>query len=165
MEPASLQDDEIDVAFGNVPHLGRTLPEELDAQPVLHEVIAGLVVSDDPLTEVTLEAARSRGLWFPGEDASPELVNYMRWVGTTLQVPVSTTGSNSSLALIHEVLARRQQPAIGMTGRDWPQPAGGRMRVIEAPVIPPYEWWLVHRRGWQHPVLDELLEFLRGSAP
>lgn len=157
----ALQSGEIDAAFGNVPHLGQALPHDLEAEPVLEEVIAGLVHRDDPLSEVTLEAARARGLWFPGQGASPELVSYMRWVGELLQVPVDMHGSNASLALIHETLHSRGAGAIGMTGRDWAMPASLEFRVVPAPVIPAYQWWLVRRRGWQHPVLNALRDWLR----
>jgi hypothetical protein len=64
----ALQRHELDLAFGNVAGLGRPLPPDLTAEPVMTDTIAALVSVRSDLAaraDVTTADLVRRGIWWP----------------------------------------------------------------------------------------------------
>lgn len=90
--------------------------------------MAALVPRDDLLDAVTLGITRGRGLWFPLQTASAELINVTRSVGA----PIDMAGSNACWWTSPDMMRERDTGAIPLVGRDWPIP--GRTRPLTVQV-------------------------------
>jgi DNA-binding transcriptional LysR family regulator len=156
----ALRRGEIDAAFGNADDLDRPLPPDVEQRRVGGERMHVLAPADHPLAaaaEVTPADLADHPLWWPKDDAAPEV---RRWAGRfarehglALDVQGNSLGAEHLAQLVAEAGDR-----LSLYGADWPVPPGAPVRVI--PLVDPallYPWSLLWAPANTHPLLPHLL--------
>jgi DNA-binding transcriptional LysR family regulator len=162
---AAVERHEIDLAFGDVRHLGRPLPHGLVTTPVLDDEIALLVnTSSSWADRATVDPAELSRIWFPFAGSSPELRRFAAEYAASIGAELVPIGANVGLGeLVRRVAADPE--VVTCVVRDWP--LGGTSGVRVVPIAPPphYTWFAVRRAtAASHPALPLVLDALRNRA-
>jgi DNA-binding transcriptional LysR family regulator len=162
----ALQRHEVDLAFGNVAHLGRAVAPGLEAELIATDAIAALVNTRGELgdrDQLTPADLAHHGLWWPNPGSSPEVRAFATEYATAIGAPLFTDGTNLGLdALVDRVSS---DPAtIAPVAAGWPIPTGAHVRIVPIRPAPHYPWYAVWRSDAAGPALPRVLRSLRSRA-
>ena len=156
---------ELDGAFGNVANHQPPLGEELSSMIVSLTALAGLVSESGELAGarmISVEDLRRHGLGIPGEASRQEIAGFLSEYGEAVNAPlVSETRNTYFDALVERVAA--DDSAVTLVPADWPVPDDVGVRLVPVRPLPLFPWYFVWRTASPHPLVEPLVEALRGA--
>jgi len=162
----ALQRHALDLAFGNVLHMGRALPSGLTAELVALDPIAALVRVHGALGKrdhlEPRDLARP-GLWWPQLGTSPETRGFAEEYAAAVGAALITDGTKLGLDDLIDRVATGRAP-IAPVSAGWPIPTTPDVRVVRLRPAPQYPWYAVWRIDAVHPALPGVLRWLRSRA-
>jgi DNA-binding transcriptional LysR family regulator len=163
----ALQRGELDLAFGNVVHLGRAVPSGLAVELIGTDPIAAMVNARGELgnrDELDPADLARHGLYWPQLGSSPEVQGFVTEYVTAIGAPLNAAGKNLGLDELVDRIAA-DPTVIAPVAARWPVPARPDIRVVPIRPTPHYPWYAVWRDDDAHPALRSVLRSLRESAP
>lgn len=153
---------EIDLAFGRVRDLGRTLPRELEHRLVRLEPLVALLAPEHPRAsadQIRLADLRSEGIWLPSLAGPAEWLAYLRRLCEDFDIPVDASGVSFDL---RHTLEQTRYGALRVTlaGADMELAPDLDLRVLPFEPSPLFPWSVVWRRGRRHPALRRFLDLI-----
>jgi DNA-binding transcriptional LysR family regulator len=146
---AALERGELDLAFGRVQGLGRTLPPSLQSVIVRLEPLRVLVGVDHPLAgRAELRPTELRaGIWVPNPGSATEWDAYLLSFAEEFEVPLDFEEAAPTLEeLAARIRAERRR--VTVIGADMPLPVEHGLRTVAlVEPEPVYPWSLVWRRS------------------